>query len=88
MPALAIALAGRGLRMAYRAYPPGVDGQPSYDDRAIALAYGSSRIFDAMIVWPAMRGSADRSHDIHVSGSRAFRLYRLAAEDGRAGAAT
>ena len=79
---LAIALAGRGLRMALiEAYPPGVDGQPSYDDRAIALAYGSSRIFDAMGVWPAMRGSAEPIHDIHVSDRGHFGFTRLAAED-------
>lgn len=79
---LAIALAGRGLRMVLiEAYPPGVDGQPSYDDRAIALAYGSSRIFDAMGVWPAMRGSAEPIHDIHVSDRGYFGFTRLAAED-------
>lgn len=79
---LAIALAGRGLRMALiEAYPPGVDGQPSYDDRAIALAYGSSRIFYAMGVWPAMHGSAEPIHDIHVSDRGHFGFTRLAAED-------
>ena len=64
---LAIALAGRGLRMALiEAYPPGAEDQPSYDDRAIALAYGSSRIFEAVGVWPAMGGSVELILDIHV----------------------
>ena len=36
---LAIALSGRGLRLAIvEAYQPGADSQPSYDDRGIALA--------------------------------------------------
>ena len=36
---LAIALANRGLSIALiEAHPPGADSQPSYDDRAIALA--------------------------------------------------
>ena len=79
---LAIALAGRGLRMALiEAYPPGAEDQPSYDDRAIALAYGSSRIFEAVGVWPAMRGSVEPILDIHVSDRGHFGFTRLSAEE-------
>ncbi len=79
---LAIALAGHGLRMALiEAYEPGADTQPSYDDRAIALAYGTRRIFEAMDVWPSLRGVAEPILDIHVSDRGHFGATRLHAAD-------
>jgi len=77
---LAIALAGRGLRMALiEAHPPGVDSQPSYDDRGIALAYGTQRIFEALGVWPALAAIAEPILDIHVSDRGHFGATRLSA---------
>ena len=79
---LAIALAGRGLRMALvEAHPPGADTQPSYDDRGIALAYGTQRIFEALDVWPQISTFAEPIAEIHVSDRGHFGATRLYASD-------
>jgi len=79
---LAIALAHTGLRLALvEAYTPGSDTQPSYDDRAIALAYGTRRIFEATGVWPALGEVAETIRDIHVSDRGHFGFTRLSAAD-------
>lgn len=79
---LAISLANRGLRLALvEAYTPGADSQPSYDDRGIALAYGTRRIFESIGVWPTLAGVAEPILDIHVSDRGHFGLTRLAAAD-------
>ena len=52
---LVLALSGRGLGVALiEAHEANADSQPSYDDRAIALAYGSRLIFEAIGIWPAL----------------------------------
>ena len=81
---LAISLAHSGLRMALvEAYTPGADTQPSYDDRAIALAYGTRRIFEAIGVWPSLNAVAEPILDIHVSDRGHFGFTRLnAGEEG------
>ena len=72
----------RGLRLALvEAYTPGSDTQPSYDDRAIALAYGTRRIFEATGVWPALGEVAEPIRDIHVSDRGHFGFTRLSAAD-------
>lgn len=49
---LGVALRGSGLRIGIvEAVPYGEPRQPSYDDRTIALAYGSKRIFAALGIW-------------------------------------
>ena len=79
---LAISLANRGLRLALiEAHTPGADTQPSYDDRAIALAYGTRRIFEAIGVWPALATIAEPILDIHVSDRGHFGSTRLHAAD-------
>lgn len=79
---LAISLAGRGLRLALiEAYPPGAETQPSYDDRAIALAYGSRRIFEAIGVWRDLAELAEPITDIHVSDRGHLGVTRLHAAD-------
>ena len=79
---LAIALAGRGLRMALvEAHPPGADTQPSYDDRGIALAYGTQRIFEALGIWPQVATFAEPIAEIHVSDRGHFGATRLRARD-------
>lgn len=79
---LAIALAHTGLRLALiEAYTPGADSQPSYDDRAIALAYGTRRIFEATGVWPALSEVAEPIRNIHVSDRGHFGFTRLSAVD-------
>ena len=79
---LAIALAGRGLRMAViEAHQPGADTQPSYDDRGIALAYGTQRIFEALDIWPQISAFAEPIAEIHVSDRGHFGATRLYAKD-------
>lgn len=79
---LAIALGGRGLRIALvEAHALGADTQPSYDDRGIALAYSTQRIFEAIGVWPALRAQVEPILDIHISDRGYFGLTRLSARD-------
>lgn len=77
---LALALSGQGIRMALvEAFPPGADTQPSYDDRAIALAYGTRRIFDALSLWPDIDGVASPILNIDISDRGHFGGARLSA---------
>ena len=79
---LAIALAGRGLRVALiEAHALGGDTPPCYDDRAIALAYGTRRIFEAIDVWPALQDRVQAIRHIHVSDRGHFGITRLHADD-------
>ena len=66
---LALALRDSGLRIAViEAVPYGAGQQPSYDDRTVALAYGSKRIFTAMGAWQCMEdGGVTPIRRIHVS---------------------
>ncbi|WP_296802503.1 2-octaprenyl-6-methoxyphenyl hydroxylase [Thiolapillus sp.] len=75
---LAIALSGHDLRIALvEAAPLKVDDVPNYDDRGIALAQGSQRIFSALNVWKDMAGSAEPIHHIHVSEQGGFGFTHL-----------
>jgi 2-octaprenyl-6-methoxyphenol hydroxylase len=79
---LALALRGRGLRIALvEAHVPDADTQPSYDDRAIALAFGSRRIFDAIGTWDALADRVTPILDIHVSDRGHLGRTRLRASD-------
>ncbi len=79
---LALALSGRGLRLALvDAHVPGDPGQASYDDRGIALAYGSRRIFEGIGLWPAIAPQAEPICDIHVSDRGHFGFTRLSAKE-------
>ena len=79
---LAIGLSGRGLRMALiDAHAPGDPGQASYDDRAIALAYGSRRIFESMSLWSAIEPEAEPIREIHVSDRGHFGFTHLSAQE-------
>ena len=87
MAGASLALALRGLPLSIgivEAVPYESDEQPAFDARAIALADGSHRIFEAMDVWQAMaaRGVTAIEH-IHVSERGGFGTTRLeAAEEG------
>jgi 2-octaprenyl-6-methoxyphenol hydroxylase len=75
---LACALSGHGLRIGLiEAVPYGEPGQPAYDDRALALAAGTQRIFSAMGLWPALEAHATPIHRIHVSDRGRFAFARL-----------
>ena len=56
------------------------DSQPSYDDRGIALSYGSQRIFETMDVWTAIEKHTSPIQHIHVSERGRFGVTRLSAE--------
>lgn len=51
--------------------------QPSFDDRVIALSYGSRRIFEAMNLWPQLEPQVQPIHSIHVSDRGHFGASRL-----------
>ncbi len=84
---LACALVGYGLRIGIvEATVPAFEGesakgQPSYDDRAIALAYGSRRIFSALGVWPGLAAEAAPIRHIHISDRGHFGVARLDAQE-------
>ena len=56
------------------------DAQPNYDERSIALAQGSQRIFEGMGLWPAIAPQACPIHTIHVSDRGHFGCVRLTRE--------
>jgi 2-octaprenyl-6-methoxyphenol hydroxylase len=78
---LACALA-RHLRVAIvEATPFSISARPGYDDRSIALAYGTRRIFEGMGLWPALAAAATPIERIHVSDRGHFGATRLRAAD-------
>ena len=75
---LALALAGHGLRiMLIESAVPEVNSVPNYDDRAIALAYGSSRILESLGVWSQIAKTAEPIKKIHVSEKGGFGFTHL-----------
>lgn len=56
------------------------DQQPSYDDRGIALSYGSQRIFETMGLWAQLAPHSTAIKHIHVSDRGHFGATRLSAE--------
>jgi len=79
---LAHALAGGGLRLAVvEPVPLAADVQPSYDDRAIALAYGTRRILEGLGVWPSIAPHAEPIRRVHVSDRGHFGFAHLDAPD-------
>lgn len=79
---LACALKSSDLKMAIiEAFPNNSDQQPSYDDRAIALSYGSQRIFESMGLWPQFAADSTPISNIHISDRGHFGTTRLSAKD-------
>lgn len=79
---LAVALKNSGLRIAViEAVANNALQQPSYDDRGIALAYGSQRIFESMGIWPQLAQHSTTINHIHVSDRGHFGVIRLSAKD-------
>lgn len=65
---LAAALADTGLKVALiEAVAPASAKQPSYDERVIALSWGSRRILGAIGLWGDFEADAAPIHRIHVS---------------------
>ena len=78
---LARALAGQALSIAMvEATPLSSDTQPSYDDRVLALSWGTRRIFEAMGVWRHLTRDATPIETIHVSEKGRFGTSELHAE--------
>ena len=62
------ALAGQGLHIAVvESVQLEARGKPDYDDRAIALAQGTQRIFSGMGLWERLSDDATPIYRIHVS---------------------
>lgn len=78
---LAVALKNSSLRIAIVEAFANELQQPSYDDRGIALAYGSQRIFESMGIWSQFADHCTAISDIHVSDRGHFGVTRLSAED-------
>jgi len=75
---LACALGKQALRIAIvEAVPLQAESQPSYDDRAIALSFGTHKIFHAVGVWEHLAPQATPIKHIHVSEQGAFGVTRL-----------
>lgn len=56
------------------------DSQPSYDDRTVALSYGSRCIFDNMGLWSSLKSVAEAIDTIHISDRGHFGVTRLTKE--------
>jgi 2-octaprenyl-6-methoxyphenol hydroxylase len=79
---LACALGSHPLRVGMiEPVPFGEPDQPSYDDRSIALAYGSQRIFAGMDLWQEIAPDAMPIRKIHVSDRGHFGAVRMDAAD-------
>jgi len=75
---LAVALKDSGLSIAIvEAFAWKSEQQPSFDDRSIALSYGSKKILDAMSVWPEIENRCQPIKTIHVSDRGYFGATRL-----------
>lgn len=79
---LAVALKPLNLKVGLiEAYNFGVAEQPSYDDRSIALSYGSSRIYQGMGIWSKLRSGVESIQHIHVSDRGHFGAARMEATE-------
>ena len=79
---LARALSGSGLRTAVvEAFPLASPSQPSFDDRVIALSWGSRLILQGMGAWPAMAQAAEPIRRIHISDRGHFGFTHLDASE-------
>lgn len=75
---LACALSRKGLRIAMvETVELQTRAAPGYDDRAIALAYGTRRIFDGLQLWDALAAEATPIHQIHVSERGRFGMVHM-----------
>ena len=75
---LAVALKDSSLSIAIiEAFAWKGEQQPSFDDRSIALSYGSKKILDAMSVWSSIKDQCQPIKTIHVSDRGYFGVTRL-----------
>lgn len=77
---LSIALQNTDLKVALiESQDFSMDQQPSYDDRGIALSYGSQRIFESLGLWSELATLATEIQQIHISDRGHFGVTRLSA---------
>ena len=62
------------------AFPFETPKQPAYDDRAIALSYGSSQILQGIGVWSSVKAKTTSIDSIHVSDRGHYGATRLTAK--------
>jgi 2-octaprenyl-6-methoxyphenol hydroxylase len=75
---LAHALSGHGYNIGViEAWPFDSTRQPSFDDRVIALSWGSRLILEGMGVWSGIEPHAQPISDIHISDRGHFGFTRL-----------
>ena len=75
---LACALENSGLSVhVVEAHPLKSDLQPSYDDRTVALSWGSRCIFEGIGIWDAMAEQIEAINTIHISDKGHFGATRL-----------
>lgn len=78
---LAVALKPLGYRIGLvDAFCFGQQQQPSYDDRSIALSYGSHLIYRGMGLWDALQSGVTAIKQIHISTKGRLGAARLTAE--------
>ncbi len=78
---LACALRDSTLKIALvEAHQLNTDSQPSYDDRTVALSYGSRCIFDGLGLWSSLAPYAEAINNIHISDRGHFGVTRLSKE--------
>ncbi|HEX7027961.1 MAG TPA: FAD-dependent oxidoreductase, partial [Gammaproteobacteria bacterium] len=79
---LALALKNGPYRVALiEAHPPENGTASSYDDRSIALSYGSSRILHGFGFWEPLHSYAEPIKRIHVSDRSHFGVTRMEAHE-------
>ena len=79
---LACALENSGLSIrVVEAIPLQSKVQPSYDDRTLALSWGSRCIFEGMGIWDTLADSAEAITTIHISDKGHFGATRLRNEE-------
>jgi 2-octaprenyl-6-methoxyphenol hydroxylase len=79
---LALALAPSGLRVTLIEAQPFVEqSTAAYDDRGIALAWGSQRILEGLGLWSELAQEATPIRQIHVSDAGHFGFTRLHADE-------
>ena len=79
---LACALGNHPLKIAMvEAYSQEMNTPPSYDDRAIALSYGTSQIFRTLGIWEQLSDAVTAIKHIHVSDRGHMGVTRIDHEE-------
>lgn len=79
---LAVSLKDSGLSIAIiEAFSWKSEQQPSFDDRSIALSYGSKKILEGMTLWSSLKNRCQPIKTIHISDRGRFGVTRLHHEE-------